>query len=92
MASEREYFMVDRQEFGCAIDDRTGTPYVYSIHPYDETEYHWARKGTGRIVKWHVFRDGKFVSSVPNCSVEEIAERLMDMDSKAGLHRTGGIW
>ena len=37
-------FTVDRQRFGIETDPRTGTPYVHSIHPYDETEYHWARK------------------------------------------------
>ena len=41
-------FTVDRQRFGIETDPHTGTPYIHSIHPYDETEYHWAPPGCGR--------------------------------------------
>ena len=90
MESEREYFYVDGQKFGCATDDRTGTPYIYSIHPYDETEYHWARERQDG--SWNVYRNGKHISVVGICTAIEIAKHLMEMDNKVGLHRTGGIW
>ena len=37
-------FSIGTLRFSAQTDPRTGTPYVHSIHPYDETEYHWARK------------------------------------------------
>ena len=37
-------YTVDRQRFRARIDPRTNTIAVSSIHPYDETEYHWARQ------------------------------------------------
>ena len=51
---------VDRQRFGIKTDPRTGTPCVSSIHPYDETEYHWARKSPAGM--WKVYRRGKLVT------------------------------
>ena len=47
-------FTIGRQRFSCGIDPRTGTLCIQSIHPYDETNYHWARQGvTGH--SWFVF-------------------------------------
>ena len=51
---------VDRQRFGIKTDPRTGTPCVSSIHPYDETEYHWALKSPAGM--WKVYRRGKLVT------------------------------
>ena len=53
-------FTVDRQRFGIETDPRTGTPYVHSIHPYDETEYHWARISPAGM--WKVYRRGKLIT------------------------------
>ena len=47
---------VDRQRFGIKTDPRTGTPCISSIHPYDETEYHWALKSPAGM--WKVYRRG----------------------------------
>ena len=90
---------VDRQRFGIKTDPRTGTPCVSSIHPYDETEYHWARReplksGTR---EWRVYRCGKRVCSIwlegtPFDEEEIVARKLLNLDEKAHLTRTGGIW
>ena len=82
---------VDRQRFGIKTDPRTGTPCISSIHPYDETEYHWARQGvTGH--SWFVFRDGKRVCTLGSLTEEQVAARLLNLDRQAHLTRTGGIW
>ena len=86
-------FTVDRQRFGSEIDPRTGTPYVHSIHPYDETEYHWARKSPAGM--WKVDRRGKLVTIFGkslNLEPEQVAARLLNLDRQAHLTRTGGIW
>ena len=59
-------FTVGKQQFFRRIDQRTGTPSITSIHPYDETKYHWARReplksGTR---EWRVYRDGKRICSI----------------------------
>ena len=82
---------VDRQRFGIETDPRTGTPCVSSIHPYDETEYHWARQGiTGH--SWFVFRDGKRITTLGTLTREEVAAELLNLDRQAHLTRRGGIW
>ena len=85
-------FTVDRQRFGIKTDPRTGTPCISSIHPYDETEYHWARQGvTGH--SWFVFRDSKRVATIAaQLTEEQIARELLNRDRAAHLTRTGGIW
>ena len=86
-----EIITVDRQRFGIKTDPRTGTPCVTSIHPYDETEYHWARQGvTGH--SWFVFRDGKRVCTLGSLTEEQVAVELLNLDRAAHLTRTGGIW
>jgi hypothetical protein len=86
-------FTVDRQRFGIETDPRTGAPYVHSIHPYDETEYHWARKSPAGM--WKVYRRGKLVTIFGkslNLEPEQVAARLLNLDRQAHLTRTGGIW
>ena len=87
----RNTFTVDRQRFSSQIDPRTGTAQVTSIHPYDETEYHWARQGvTGH--SWFVFRAGKRICTLGTLTQEEVARELLNLDAQAHLTRTGGIW
>ena len=84
---------VDRQRFGIKTDPRTGTPCISSIHPYDETEYHWARKSPAGM--WKVYRRGKLVTIFGkslNLEPEQVAARLLNLDRQAHLTRTGGIW
>lgn len=46
-------FYLGAQQFSSQIDPRIGTVCIHSIHPYDETEYHWARQGvTGYSWYW----------------------------------------
>ena len=88
----RERFTVGRQEFVAEMDSRTNTRYVHSIHPYDETEYHWARR-SAETGHWIIYLNGRkkaVMSKVIN--EKEIAAILLDMDRQAGLKRTGGIW
>ena len=89
---------VDRQRFGIETDPRTGTPCVSSIHPYDETEYHWARHSGDEDDFWKIYRDGKFVAysrdyyDGADVTPEQIAEELLNLDKEAKLERRGGIW
>ena len=86
-----EIITVDRQRFGIKTDPRTGTPCISSIHPYDETEYHWARQGvTGH--SWFVFRAGKRIATLGTLTEEQVAAELLNLDRQAHLTRTGGIW
>ena len=82
---------VDRQRFFLAQDPRTGAPYIDSIHPYDETEYHWARQGAQGSC-WFVFREGRRVGTLGRLAPEAVAAELLNRDRAAGLTRTGGIW
>ena len=90
---------VDRQRFGIKTDPRTGTPCVSSIHPYDETEYHWARREAlkSSTREWRVYRCGKRVCTIWLDSAqldeeEQVAQKLLNLDAEAHLIRTGGIW
>lgn len=86
-----ETFTVGAQRFSSQIDQRTGTLCVQSIHPYDETEYHWARQGvTGH--SWFVFRNGKRIATLGTLTKEQVAAELLNLDRQAHLTRTGGIW
>ena len=86
-------FYLGRQQFSSQIDPRTGTPCVHSIHPYDETEYHWARKSPAGM--WKVYRRGQLVTifaKTLNLDAQQVAARLQNLDDQAGLTRRGGIW
>ena len=73
-----------------------GTVQVTRISPYDETEYHWALKSSGRN-HWRIIRNGHTVSTVgafisgkPDeaaepLSPEQIAYFLIEADMKAHL-------
>ena len=86
-----EIITVDRQRFRIKIDHRTGTLCVSSIHPYDETEYHWARQGAARH-SWFVYRAGRLVCTLGSLTEEQVAAELLNLDRQAHLTRTGGIW
>ena len=90
---------IDRQRFGIQTDRRTGTPCISSIHPYDETEYHWARREPLKsgLREWRVYRNGKRVCTIwlqgtPLDEEEQVARKLLNLDAEAHLTRTGGIW
>ena len=87
-------FYLGAQQFSSQIDPRTGTMCIHSIHPYDETEYHWARQGiTG--YSWFVFRAGKRIITLGGSTPltrEQVAQELLNLDRQAHLTRCGGIW
>ncbi len=99
MKTDYTTFAVGAQRFSRQTDRRTGTPCISSIHPYDETEYHWARREPLKsgLREWKVYRDGKRVCSIwlegtPLNEDELVARKLLNLDAQALLSRTGGIW
>ena len=99
MKNDYTTFTVGAQRFSRQIDRRTGTPCISSIHPYDETEYHWARREAlkSSTREWRVYRNGKRICSIwfegtPLNEDELVARKLLNLDEEAQLSRTGGIW
>ena len=54
-------FYIGRQRFH-VTDRGDGTLQVSSIHPHDETDYHWAFQASKSC--WHICREGRKVSVV----------------------------
>jgi len=84
-------FKCNNRTFAVQIDDRTKTPYVSSINPYDMTEYHWARQVPNSYT-WDFFRDGRVVVNLePKHDLHgddlfmRIAEELCELDTLANL-------
>lgn len=87
-------FEIGRQSFH-VTDRGDGTLQVSSIHPYDETEYHWAQQASKSC--WHIYREGHRRSVL--CSVdgdeitpEAIAQFLLQLDRDAQLKPRPAIW
>lgn len=77
--------IINKQRFSVSIDTRTNTEYIKSIHPYDETEYHWARKNPETKL-WDIFRNGRRIGNLPaDCKEKQVAEKLMWLDNINGL-------
>ena len=80
-----------------------GSVQVSSIHPYDETEYHWALKLAGKNF-WRINRAGQHVSTIsafvgdePDhdaeaLSPQQIAYFLIKADEDAQLKPRRAIW
>ena len=80
-----------------------GSVQVTSIHPYDETEYHWAHKLAGKNF-WRINRAGRHVSTIsafigdrPDedaepLSPQQIAYFLIKADEDAHLEPRRAIW
>ena len=92
-------FKIDRQNFSIETDSRTGTPCIRSIHPYDFTEYHWARREAlkSSLREWRVYRSGKQVCTIwlngsPMNEEEIIARKLKDLDNQANLTPRIDTW
>lgn len=78
-------FRIDGTQF--SAQEAGGRLYVKSIHPYDDTEYHWAFMcfdGT-----WKVYRAGRyqitFGSIYQRLSPEQVAVKLLALDEATGL-------
>lgn len=66
---------------------------VTSIHPYDETEYHWALQVTKS--RWHIFREGRLVTTIlehSEINSEQIAHCLLRADLEAKLIPWRAVW
>ena len=84
-------FKFDGTRFCVDIDTRTRTPYIHSVHPYDMTEYHWARQ-IPNSHRWDFFRNGRTVETLEpkhdlhgDALFERIAEELVNLDTLANL-------
>lgn len=82
--------VVDKQRFLVDISPDTNLPYIVSIHPYDETEYHWARQLKNG--NWLVVLNGKWIVILSPMTERDVAAELLALDRKAHLSRTGGIF
>ena len=91
-------FYIGRQLFH-VTDRGGGTLQVSSIHPYDETDYHWAYQASKSC--WHICREGGKVSVVVSVVVsmdgseitpETVAQFLLQADNDAQLKPCRAIW
>ena len=74
-------------------DRGDGTLQVSSIHPYDETEYHWARQASKSC--WHICHCGHRVKTLQEhtgVTPEQVAHCLLAADREAGLTPRRAIW
>ena len=84
----RKTFCIDQTDFRLAeYDDRLQ---VNSIHPYDETEYHWAYSTNGST--WRICRERRLVTTLGPSAPEQVAEKLLELDHAAGLTPRRAIW
>ena len=87
-------FEIDRVRFH--LTARTdGLLQLTSIHPYDDTEYHWAILRTP--TSWDVFRNGRWVTTLRHehgttFEAEEAAAQLLNLDAAAHLTPRRAIW
>ena len=72
-----------------------GRLYLQSLHPYDETESHWAFMDT-HDGSWRVYRAGRYQitlgSAWERLSPEQAAVKLLAIDRAAGLKPRRAIW
>lgn len=76
-------------------DRGDGSLQVASIHPYDETEYHWAYEASKSV--WHIVREGKRVAVFQDengecVRSEAVARFLLKLDAEAHLKPIRAIW
>ena len=87
-------FQIGRQRFH-VTDRGDGTLQVSSIHPYDETEYHWAQQASKSC--WHIYRTGgkrRVLCSIDGDEItpEAIAQYLLQLDREEQLKPRPAIW
>ena len=87
-------FYIGRQRFH-VTDRGDGRLQVSSIHPHDETDYHWAFQASKSC--WHICREGRKVSVVASMDGSEItpetvAQFLLQADNDAQLKPRRAIW
>ena len=87
-------FQIGRQRFH-VTDRGDGTLQVSSIHPYDETEYHWAQQASKSC--WHICRTGgkrRVLCSIDGDEItpEAVAQYLLQLDREEQLKPRPAIW
>lgn len=87
-------FQIGRQRFH-VTDRGDGTLQVSSIHPYDETEYHWAQQASKSC--WHIYRTGgkrRVLCSIDSDEItpEAVAQYLLQLDREEQLKPRPAIW
>lgn len=87
-------FQIGRQRFH-VTDRGDGTLQVSSIHPYDETEYHWAQQASKSC--WHIYRTGgkrRVLCSIDGDEItpEAVAQYLQQLDREEQLKPRPAIW
>lgn len=87
-------FQIGRQRFH-VTDRGDGTLQVSGIHPYDETEYHWAQQASKSC--WHIYRTGgkrRVLCSIDGDEItpEAVAQYLMQLDREEQLEPRPAIW
>lgn len=87
-------FQIGRQRFH-VTDRGDGTLQVSSIHPYDETEYHWAQQASKYC--WHIYRTGgkrRVLCSIDGDEItpEAVAQYLLQLDREEQLKPRPAIW
>ena len=87
-------FRIGRQRFH-VTDRGDGTLQVSSIHPYDETDYHWAQQASKSC--WHIYRTGgkrRVLCSIDGDEItpEAVAQYLLQLDREEQLKPRPAIW
>ncbi len=87
-------FQIGRQRFH-VTDRGDGTLQVSGIHPYDETEYHWAQQASKSC--WHIYRTGgkrRVLCSIDGGEItpEAVAQYLLQLDREEQLKPRPAIW
>ena len=85
-------FEINRTRFH-VTDRGDGTLQVSSIHPYDETEYHWALQASKSC--WRIIRNGHVAKTIlehTEITPEQIAHCLLKADLEAHLTPRRAIW
>lgn len=82
-------FSVNNRNFSRTIYNN-GEVYIKSIHPYDNSEYHWAySKDNGKNFTIFIYSPGKFVDTISGTK-ENVAKKLLELDKNIEPKRA--IW
>lgn len=87
-------FQIGRQRFH-VTDRGDDTLQVSGIHPYDDTEYHWAQQASKSC--WHIYRTGgkrRVLCSIDGGEItpEAVAQYLLQLDREEQLKPRPAIW
>lgn len=85
------YLEIERARFRAHLRN-DGRMQVTSIHPYDETEYHWALQVSESC--WRIYRQHKLCGTLRGLQIthEDVAKALLKADREAHLEPRRAIW